>query len=482
VTDFRPIFFVLGVLLSTVAVAMLVPAFVDLAVKNEDWQVFAVASALTFFVGIMLVLTCRARSRTLSVRQAFVLTTLVWVALPAFAAIPFAFSNLDLTYTDAFFESMSGLTTTGSTVILGLDHAPPGILLWRSLLQWLGGVGIVMMAVSVLPMLQVGGMQLFRMEFAERMEKALPRAAQIAAWIGGIYLFLTVLCGVLYFVAGMAGFEAINHAMTTVATGGYSTRDSSIGFYQSAWIDIIATVFMIAGSLPFLLYFQAIRGKIMDLFRDSQVQWFLSILGFSILVMILYLWRVEEWELWRAVRLALFNITSVMTGTGYATDDFALWGALAMPMFFMLMFIGGCAGSTTCGIKVFRFQVLLQTARMQFRRLLQPHGVFIAYYNGKPIPETVAESVMSFFFLFVTLFVLLALALGLIGLDFITATSGAATAIANVGPGLGPIIGPVGNFSTLPDLAKWVLAFGMLIGRLEIFTVLILLSPRFWKV
>ena len=182
------------------------------------------------------------------------------------------------------------------------------------------------------------------------------------------------------------------------------------------------------------------------------------------------------------MRLALFNITSVMTGTGYATDDFALWGALVMPMFMMLMFIGGCAGSTTCGIKVFRFQVLFQTARMQFRRLLQPHGVFIAYYNGKPIPETVAESVMSFFFLFVTLFVLLALALGLIGLDFITATSGAATAISNVGPGLGPIIGPVGNFSTLPDAAKWVLAFGMLIGRLEIFTVLILLSPRFWKV
>ena len=325
-------------------------------------------------------------------------------------------------------------------------------------------------------------MQLFRMEFAERMEKALPRAAQIAAWIGGIYLSLTVLCGVLYFVAGMAGFEAINHAMTTVATGGFSTRDTSIGFYQSTWVDIIATVFMVAGSLPFLLYFQAIRGKITDLFQDSQVQWFLSILGFSILVMILYLWRVEEWELGRAVRLALFNITSVMTGTGYATDDFALWGALAMPMFMMLMFIGGCAGSTTCGIKVFRFQVLFQTARMQFRRLLQPHGVFIAYYNGKPIPETVAESVMSFFFLFVTLFVLLALALGLIGLDFITATSGAATAISNVGPGLGPIIGPVGNFSTLPDAAKWVLAFGMLIGRLEIFTVLILLSPRFWKV
>lgn len=479
--DFRPILFVLGVLLTTLAVAMVIPVFVDLAVFNDDWQVFAVGGALTFFVGVMLVLTCRARARTLNVRQAFVLTTLVWVALPAFAAIPFAFANLDLSYTDAFFESMSGLTTTGSTVIVGLDHAPPGILLWRSLLQWLGGVGIVMMAVSVLPLLQVGGMQLFRMEFAERMEKALPRAAQIAAWIGGIYLAMTVICGILYNIAGMSGFEAINHAMTTVATGGYSTRDSSIGFYDSPWIDAIATVFMIAGSLPFLLYFQALRGGPLDLIRDSQVRWFLSILGVSALVMLLYLWQTQGWELGRAVQMTAFNITSIMTGTGYATDDFAVWGAFAMPLFFILMFIGGCAGSTTCGIKVFRFQVLLQTARMQFRRLLQPHGVFIAYYNGKPIPEAVAESVMSFFFLFATLFVLLALALGLLGLDFITATSGAATAIANVGPGLGPIIGPSGNFASLPDGAKWLLAVGMLLGRLEIFTVLILLSPRFWK-
>ncbi len=479
--DLRPILFVLGVLVATLAIAMILPALVDLAVGNQDWEVFAVSSGVTFFFGIMLVLACRISARNLDMRQAFILTTLVWIALPAFAAIPFAFANLNLSYTDAFFEAMSGLTTTGSTVIVGLDGAPPGILVWRSLLQWLGGVGIILMAVSVLPLLQVGGMQLFRMEFTDRMEKTLPRAAQIAAWIGGIYLALTVTCAALYFAVGMEGFEAVNHAMTTVSTGGFSTRDGSIGFYDDVWIDTIAWIFMILGSLPFLLYFQALRGQPGDLLRDQQVRGFLTILGFAILLMVANLTIEHNWNVLEALRYVAFNVTSIMTGTGYASDDFGLWGAFAMPLFFVLTFIGGCAGSTTCGIKVFRVQVLFQTSLIQFRRLLQPHGVFIAYYNRKAIPEEVSESVMSFFFLFVVLFCLLAMALGMLGLDFVTATSGAATAIGNVGPGLGPVIGPAGNFSTLPDAAKWLLAAGMLLGRLEIFTVLILLAPRFWR-
>lgn len=479
--DFRPILFVLGVLLATLAVAMSVPALVDLVTGHNDWKVFAVSGGTTFFCGGMLFLSCRVSARNLDIRQAFILTTVVWIALPAFAAIPFAFADLNLSYTDAYFEAMSGLTTTGSTVIVGLDGAPPGILLWRSLLQWLGGVGIIMMAVSVLPLLQVGGMQLFRMEFAERFEKTMPRAAQIAAWIGAIYLVLTLTCAGLYFAVGMNGFEAINHAMTTVATGGFSTRDSSLGFFDDTGIDAIATVFMILGSLPFLLYYQAVRGQPGDLWRDSQVHWFLSILGTAVALMLLYLVIEQGWEIGDALRYTAFNVTSIMTGTGYASDDFGLWGSFAMPLFFILMFIGGCAGSTTCGIKVFRVQVLFQTAKIQFRRLLQPHGVFIAYYNGKAIPDAVAESVLSFFFLFALLFAILAMGLGMLGLDFITATSGAATAIANVGPGLGPVIGPAGNFSSLPDAAKWLLSIGMLLGRLEVFTVLVLLLPRFWR-
>ncbi|MDW3204147.1 MAG: TrkH family potassium uptake protein [Alphaproteobacteria bacterium] len=479
--DFRPVFLVNGILLVTLAAAMVLPAAVDLAVGNPDWKVFAAAAALTLFIGAMLALTNWAKSNALTVRQAFVMTSTSWFLLPGFAALPLAFSDLNLSYTDAFFEAMSGITTTGSTVIVGLDYAPPGILLWRSLLQWLGGVGIIVMAVSVLPMLQVGGMQLFRMEFAERMEKALPRAAQIGAWIAIIYLILTLVCAALYWWAGMSGFDAINHAMTTVATGGFSTYDSSVGLFGSARIEWIATVFMILGSLPFLLYLQALRGAPGALFVDSQVRWFFGFLLTAIGIMILYLVLEKNWTLADAIRFTSFNVTSVMTGTGYATQDFGSWGAFALPLFFLLMFIGGCAGSTTCGIKIFRFQVLYETARVQMRRLLRPHGVFIAYYNGKPIPESVEESVMSFFFLFMMIFALMACGLGLMGLDFVTATSGAATAISNVGPGLGDVIGPAGTFASLPDQAKWLLSFGMLLGRLEIFTVLILLAPSFWR-
>jgi len=479
--EFRPILFVLGILLTTLAIAMGLPAAVDAAVANPDWQVFTISSGSTLFLGVTLILMNRAEAGNLNVRQAFILTTSSWMLMPAFAALPLVFADLQLSYTDAFFEAMSGLTTTGSTVMVGLDGAPPGILLWRSLLQWLGGIGIIVMAVSILPMLRIGGMQLFRMEFAERMEKALPRAAQIGAAIALIYLGLTMICAALYWLAGMTGFSALNHAMTTVATGGFSTHDTSIGHYENIWIDVIAIAFMILGSLPFLLYLHMLRGQPLAFYRDTQVRWFFGLLLAFVVMMVVGLMTTAGWTAPTAILHGSFNVVSIMTGTGYATDDFGVWGSFAFPIFFFIMFIGGCAGSTTCGIKVFRFAVLYETARVQLRRLLMPHGVFIANYNKRPIPEGVSESVMSFFFLFVTSFALLAVALGMLGLDFVTAASGAATAIANVGPGLGPTIGPAGNFSALPDAAKWLLSFGMLIGRLELFTVLILITPSFWR-
>ncbi len=435
--DFRPILFICGLLMTTLAVAMILPAAVDLAVGNPDWQVFTVSAAVTLFLGVSLVLTNYSRNRALSLRQAFVLTTLAWIVLPTFAALPFAFSDLELTYTNAFFEAMSGITTTGSTVIVGLDYAPPGILLWRALLQWLGGIGIIVMAVAVLPMLQVGGMQLFRMESSDRSEKALPRVAQVASGIGTIYLVFTMICAVAYWLAGMTGFEAVAHAMTTIATGGFSTSDASMGYFGSPAIDGIATIFMLLGGMPFVLYLKAVGGDVNAFLRDSQVRWFLSIAVLAILSLGAYhSWHngVPPME---ALRYTSFNAVSILTGTGYATADFGLWGQFAVAAFFFLMFVGGCAGSTTCGIKIFRFQVLYATAKTQILRLIQPHRVLISYYNGKPIPDTVAESVMGFFFLFVLCFGMLAMGLGLLGLDFLTAISGAATAIANVGPGLG---------------------------------------------
>ena len=463
---------------------MLLPAIADLAAGHVDWQIFLASASVTLFVGVALILTSGGgRKFDLKLRHTFLLTSLSWVVIAAFAALPFAFSELELSYTDAFFESMSGVTTTGSTVIVGLDTAPPGLLLWRALLQWLGGIGIIVMAISVLPMMRVGGMQLFRLESSDTSsEKVLPRAAEIASSIGLIYLALTLICATAYGVAGMPWFDALAHSMTTIATGGFSTSDLSIGKFNSAAIDYIATIFMVLGGLPFVLYLRALRGNPNAMLKDSQVRWFLCIVAAAIVVMTVYVWHgFEDLPLAQAIRLCAFNVVSVITGTGYATSDFGAWGAFATTAMFYLMFVGGCAGSTTCGIKIFRFQVLYGTARVVIEKLLHPNGVFIPYYNGKPIPESISESVMSFFFLFALCFAGLALGLSLLGLDYLTSVSGAATAIANVGPGLGPIIGPAGTFEPLPDAAKWLLSFGMLLGRLELLTVLVLIAPSFWR-
>jgi trk system potassium uptake protein TrkH len=481
VIAFRPVLLVVGILLITLAAAMVAPAAVDAVVANPDWQVFAASAAITLFIGLALVLSCRARRFRLNVRQAFVMTALSWLTITLFAALPFVFSNLGLSVTDSIFEAVSGITTTGSTVIIGLDTAPPGILLWRGLLQWLGGLGIIVMAISLMPMLGVGGMQMFRAEAFETGEKMLPRAAQISAALSLIYVGLTVLWTVLLYIAGMNWLEATVHAMTTIATGGFSTRDASVGGFASPTIDAIITIGMLAGSLPFLLYLRTLQGDRGILIRDSQVRWFFAIAAAGVAVMTIFVWFGLGLSLPEALRYGAFNVISVMTGTGYATSDYWQWGAFAGPMFFFIMFIGGCTGSTTCGIKIFRFQVLYAAADNQFRHLYQPHGVFVPYYNNRPIPDAVIGSVLSFFFVFGVCFAFLAVGLGMLGLDTVTAISSAATAISNVGPALGPIAGPAGTFQQFPHAAKWLLCAGMLLGRLELFTVLILFSPSFWR-
>ena len=479
--DFRPAIFVVGLLLATLAVVMCVPAIADFAYGHPDWQVFAVSAATTFFVGVTMALTSKTRDMKLTIRHAFMITTTSWMAMTLFASLPFAFSELDMGFTDAVFEAMSGITTTGSTVISGLENAPPGILLWRSLLQWLGGIGIIVMGIAVLPMLQVGGMQLFRMESSDQSDKAMPRAAQIASAIGVIYLLLTIIWAGFYWVAGMTGFDAISHAMTTIATGGFSNHDESFAYFDSAMIEYIAAAGMLVGALPFILYLRALQGDMLAVVNDSQVQWFLVFVAGVIVTTCGWLVLEVGEDPLNALRLATFNIVSIVTGTGYATDDYSIWGSFSPVIFFFIMFIGGCSGSTTCGIKVFRFQVLYAAARTQIHHLLQPHGVFIPYFNKRPISEEIIISVLSFFFMWFFTFALLTLGLSLLGLDFVTAFSSAATSIANVGPALGPVAGPTGNFVFFPDAAKWLMAGGMLLGRLELFTVIVMLSRSFWR-
>ena len=479
--DFRPVLFVVGMLLTALAGAMLIPAAIELLFGHEDWRAFVFSSAATLFVGGALVLATHTERARLGLRQAFLMTTLCWLMAATFSAFPFMLTEVPLNFTDAFFESMSGITTTGSTVMIGLDHAPPGILIWRALLQWFGGVGFIVTALAVLPMLQVGGMQLFRTESTDRSEKALPRTTQLAAWIAGIYASMTVVWALMLWLAGMTPFDAVTHSMTTIATGGFSTSDQSLGAYHQPTIHWIITFGMMAGALPFVLYLQAVRGQPKPLLQDTQVRWFLGTLGFIIAGLTIAQVAYSEQEFWIALRHGAFNATSIMTGTGFASDEYDTWGTFAPAIFFVIMFIGGCAGSTSCGIKIFRFQILFAAAGLQMKRLIQPRGVFIAYYNRKPISASVIESVMAFSLIYAAGFVVLTILLGVMGLDFLTAASGAATAISNVGPGLGDVIGPSGTFVALPDVAKWALAIGMLLGRLEFFTVLVLFVPRFWR-
>lgn len=478
--SFRPILFTTGILLLILSASMMLPVIVDLSMQNDDWKIFAASQCITGFFGLALVLTTHQDRIKINLKQAFLLTNVSWIVIGLFGALPFYFSDIGLGFTDSIFESISGITTTGATVIGNLESLPPGILFWRSSLQWLGGVGILVMALSVLPMLQIGGMQLFKTESLD-MEKVLPSAAKISMYIGLLYILLTLICAGAYALAGMSVFDAFAHSMTTIATGGYSTYNASIGHFNNVNIEMIATLFMWLSALPFVLYLRTVRGDYFSLFRDGQVKWFFSIVTAATLITAFYLIIENDWSTLQALRYSVFNVTSLITGTGYATTDYTLWGGFIVGLFFFIMCIGGCAGSTSCGIKIFRFQVLYAVAKSQTLKMINPHGVFPAYYNKKQISRDIPIAVMSFFFMFALIFSILALALQACGLDYLTAMSGAASALANVGPAMGDIIGPAGNYGSLPISAKWILCAGMLLGRLELFTFLVMLSPRFWK-
>jgi trk system potassium uptake protein TrkH len=479
----RPILHLVGGMLVALSATMLLPVAADLVVGNPDWKAFALSSVVTFAAGAGLYFAFRCRlTAGLTLRQAFVLTPVAWTAIALFGALPLYLSDyaqLRDSFTNAFFESMSGLTTTGATVIVGLETAPPGVLLWRGLLQWLGGFGIIGMAIAILPALGVGGMQLFRTESSDRSEKVMPRAREITAALSLVYLGLTTLCGILYWLAGMTPFEALVHGLTTVATGGFSTSDSSMGNFGPA-VHWIAIVFMLSGAIPFVLYVRLLRGE-QDTLRDRQVRTFL--VGLAAVSAGLALWLVlsGRYGIEEALRHAAFNVVSVVTTTGYATTDYSLWGNVAIGIFFGLIFVGGCTGSTSGGIKVFRFEVMTILLRAQLMRLIHPRGVFQKTYAGRALPDDVIGSVVAFLAFFIICYSALTIALMAFDLDFLTSASAAASALANVGPGLGPVIGPAGNFSTIPDGAKWLLAFGMLLGRLELFTVLVLFVPGFWR-
>lgn len=479
--DLRPVFLVVGLLLTLTALAMLVPAAVDFLAGNPDWQVFAASAGATFFLGAAIVLANRAGRIRPSLREVYLMTTGGWAAVAVAAALPFGFSGLEMSATDALFEAVSGITTTGATNIAEIERAPPGILVWRALLQWLGGAGVIVMAVVVLPVLRIGGMQIFRIEGAGPTEKVMPRAARTASAVALLYGALTAALAFALWLTGFAGFDAILHAMTTISTGGFSTAEASVGAFANPAAEGVILAGMVLGGMPFVLLLHMVRGHLGWAARDTQLRWYLGLLALAAAMMALWVWMGLDLPFLEALRQGAFVAVSSMTGTGFAVADYGEWRGLPIAAMFFLMLVGGCAGSTSAGVKVFRVHILLASARVQVARLLGAHAVLIPYYNRKPIPDAVADTVMGFLFVFALTFALLAMGLGLVGFDFLTAISGAASAIANAGPGLGQIVGPFSDYVGIPDAAKWLLMAGMLLGRLELFLVLVLFLPNFWR-
>ena len=479
-SNYKTVFFTLGILQIILGVFMIIPIIIQF-IFNELDSSFISASLISVIFGVLFFLSNLDHDKKLNLSQAFLLTALSWITIATFGSLPFMFSDLQMSLTDSFFESMSGITTTGSTVINNLNEAPRSILFWRATLQWLGGIGIILMAITLMPIMNVGGMQIFKVSSIDASEKILPKFKEISTRLIIIYSSLTILCALFYKIFGMGLFDCLTHSMTTIATGGFSNYNESLGYFDSYLIEITSMIFIILGSIPFITYIKFLAGDKKIFFSDSQIRMFIKIIIFSIVLIFIYLVANKQNFIDFNLRSISFNVISILTGTGYVTKNFNQWGNFPIVFFLVLMFIGGCAGSTACGIKIFRIQLLYLFLINQIKKVIYPRGVFIIKYDKNNIDDKFMASVISFIYLYIIVFFVLTSILSLTGLDFITSISGAATSLSNVGPGLGEIIGPNGNFSSLTNVSKWALSGGMILGRLELFAILVLFVPSFWR-
>ena len=473
--------FLLGPILLGLALLMLAPCAVAWHIDSPDLKAFLISEAATVVAALILTISRPKQRPKLRVRDMFLLTNLSWVTVCAFGALPFIFSHTVGSFTDAVFESVSGATTTGATVMTGLDSLPKDILLWRSMMQWVGGLGIIALGASVLPFLRIGGMRLFQTESSDFSEKTFPHARRILNRLLLVYLALSVACALGYWVAGMSLFDAINHAMTTVSTGGFSTHDTSIAYFDSVAIELVALVFMLLAAMPFMLYLPIILGRPTTLLRDGQVRSMFGIYFSVVALLVIWLTVTEQINVSGAFREVAFNVISIATTTGYVSADYTSWGSFAVVVFFFLTFVGGCSGSTSGGIKIFRFNISSVMFGETVQRLLHPSATFSRVMQGRPLTDEIVASVMAFSLAYAGTVGIAATLLAAAGNDYVTSFSAAATAAANVGPGIGDTIGPAYNFAVLTEPSKWILCVTMLLGRLEIFTVLILLTPAFWR-
>ncbi|QEM83467.1 TrkH family potassium uptake protein [Halomonas binhaiensis] len=476
-----PILKILAVLWVILALFMVAPWVILVIEGDPDATAFAMSIGIILGASALTLLSTWRIAVELKPWQMFLITTTSWGTMSCFASLPLILGAPQLSVTDAVFESVSAITTTGSTILTGIENLSDGLKLWRGIMQWLGGIGIIVMGIAILPFLKVGGMRLFQTESSDWSDKVMPRTGGIAKATLSVYTGFTALAAVAYLLGGMAPLDALVHAMTSLATGGFANSDASFGAYADRpWLLWMGSFFMLCGGLPFVLYIRVLRGSRGALWRDAQVRGFLLFL--AIVILVLSLWRMwNGTDAFSALTHVAFNVISVVTTTGYASDDYTLWGPFAITAFFYLTFMGGCSGSTSGGLKIFRFQIATQMLRNQLHFLIHASGVFRARYNGQPLSDDISRGVLAFSFFYFLTIAAIALILSIMGLDTITAVTGSATAVANVGPGLGDIIGPSGNFASLPAAAKWLLCAGMLLGRLEILTVLVLFTPMFWR-
>jgi trk system potassium uptake protein TrkH len=464
------------------SIAMFLPALVDLYYGHRDWQVFTLSGFLVGGFAGAAALATRGTPPVFNKRLGFLLVNVLWLMFSVVGAIPLYLAEYETSFAQALFESISGITTTGSTIIVGLDRQPPGILLWRSLLCWLGGIGIVGLGLFVLPFLKVGGASIFKLESSETNDKPFARLASFTRAFLLVYILLTIACAVAYDMAGMSHFDALNHALSTIATAGFSTHDASFGFWkENEAILVIGTIFLTICSLPFsVLILLALRGRL-DTLRDPQIMVFLGYLAGIAVVLGVYHHLRNDVELDFALIHSFFNIASILSTGGFASDDYTLWGPFAVMLAFFATFMGGCSGSTAGGIKAYRFVVMFNSARAGLNKLIYPNGIYPVRYGAVIVDPETQRGVFLFVSLFLFLWVLGSLGMTLLGYDILTSFSAVLTCLSNVGPGIGDIIGPVGNFSTISDPALYLLSVMMLLGRLEILTVLVLLTPIFWR-
>ena len=479
-SNYKTVFFTLGLLQIILGLSMIIPILTQIFYDETDAG-FIGSGIISIIFGMLFYLSNLDHGKKINLQQAFLLTSLSWFSIAIFGSLPFIFSDLNLSITDAFFESMSGITTTGSTIITNLNETPKGILLWRAMLQWLGGIGIIVMAITLMPIMNVGGMQLFKITSNDTTEKILPQTKQISFRLITIYSLLTIICSIIYKICGMNIFDSLTHSMTTIATGGFSNYNESIGYFNNSYIEITSIIFILSGSIPFIAYLKFLNGERRIFISDVQIKTFFKIIIYSILILFLYL-VIKNKNFTDVSLLSIsFNVISILTGTGYVTENFSNWGNFPLIFFLILMFVGGCAGSTSCGVKIFRVQILYEFFSNQIKKIIYPHGIFKIKYGKQNIDNKFMSSVITFIYLYLVIFFIVTALLSISGLDFVTSISAAATSISNVGPGLGDLIGPNGNFSELQNNSKWILSLAMILGRLELFAVLVLFIPSFWR-